>query len=634
MSIETESVPEKESGKRKKEKFLLALLACVIACSAYYHFMVNIAHVDVEMNVTQRSTFAIYWATEKRGYSRKRVIATVVEPGRDTYSFYLTDISKVSRLRIDTHDYAGEVTLKRMVINQEGYEPIVFEDSTSFETLVPLQQIDNIKIDENGLSVQSIGNDPYFEVFISPHCFGVDKLWLFTRMVVIFILTFIVVYVCSPLVKKFDFVPILLFGIWLLVLTMAGISRENVHPDEYVHIAATSYYADNWLPPAADDPSVRNTYSVYGFSRLNSCEIYYLLSGKTYKLLQFFELPATFAYRFFNVALFGVIFLFSTRNVYARIAALPYLVSSQIWYVFSYCGSDAFALFLTYFATYQLINPNSILHRYLKGGGGLLRLIALVVLPISFGMLFTLKMNYYPFVGFLYLVLGWRIFFTDEYYWEKKKSLQRLILITLLGFTFLGVRVGADYVMNGDDKNGKIAALQEEYANYEHKPSTPQEEKGSTLYMKDRGVSFTDLVSKYHWDIRTFQSSFGVFGYLNIISSHHYYLIVKWFGAALVMFILISSFIRGGILGAGASVVACGVSFLLVLASLHHSWVADFQPQGRYLFPVIPMFGICLGHNIKAIEKRVLVLLVGIMCMLGLYSFIFQGLLKIPKIPF
>jgi len=89
-------------------------------------------------------------------------------------------------------------------------------------------------------------------------------------MVVIFILTFIVVYVCSPLVKKFDFVPILLFGIWLLVLTMAGISRENVHPDEYVHIAATSYYADNWLPPAADDPSVRNTYSVYGFSRLNS----------------------------------------------------------------------------------------------------------------------------------------------------------------------------------------------------------------------------------------------------------------------------------------------------------------------------------------------------------------------------
>jgi len=180
MSIETESVPEKESGKRKKEKFLLALLACVIACSAYYHFMVNIAHVDVEMNVTQRSTFAIYWATEKRGYSRKRVIATVVEPGRDTYSFYLTDISKVSRLRIDTHDYAGEVTLKRMVINQEGYEPIVFEDSTSFETLVPLQQIDNIKIDENGLSVQSIGNDPYFEVFISPHCFGVDKLWLFT----------------------------------------------------------------------------------------------------------------------------------------------------------------------------------------------------------------------------------------------------------------------------------------------------------------------------------------------------------------------------------------------------------------------------------------------------------------------
>jgi len=634
MDIETEPSVGKEKEGGRIQQFLLAVLACVIACTAYYQFVVNTAVVDLEMSVNESSHFTLYWAADGEGYSERRIATVKAHSGKDIYSFNLTNISKVSRLRVDTHSTIGEVTLKSLAIHQEGYEPIILDDQLSFSKLVPLQQIETTRVDENGLWIKSNGTDPNLELLVSARYLGIDKVWLFIRLLVIAIVTCGIVYAVAPLVEDFAIVPVLLFGVWLLVFTMAGISKQNVHPDEYVHIAATHYYADHWLPPVVDDPSIRDTYSVYGVSRLNNGEIYYFFSGKTYKILQFFDLPENFAYRFFNVALFGAIFFLTIGNLYARIAALPYLVSSQIWYVFSYCGSDAFALFISFLVSWQLIDPNSFLHRYLKGGGAVLRLIGLVVLPVFLGTVFILKMNYYPFVGLFYLVLGVKMFFTEEYYWEKKDALKRLILITVLGLSFLGVRMAADYTINGSDRDDKIVELQEKYGHYKYKRSTPPEDRAPTFLVKDRGVAFSELIPKYHWDIKTFQSSFGVFGYFTIMSSQQYYYIVKWFGSALLLFILISSFTRGGILGAGITGVVCSCSVILILASLHRSWTADFQPQGRYLFPIIPMFGICLGHNIKAINRRVLILLVGIMCMLGVYSFIFQGLLKTPKIPF
>lgn len=634
MDIETDLTIGKEKEGGGIQKYLLAIFACVIACSAYYQFVLNTAVADLEISVNQSGDFTIYWAAVGENYSERRVAHVKVHPGKDTYSLNLTNISQVGRLRVDTHCSIGEVTLKSLAIHQEGYESIILDDPLSFSKLVPLQQIETTRVDENGLWIKSNGSDPNLELLVSARYLGIDKIWLLIRLLVIVILTSGIVYAFAPFTQNFAIVPVLLFGIWLLVFTMAGVSEQNVHPDEYVHIAATLYYADHWLPPVVDDPSIRDTYSVYGISRLNSGEIYYLFSGKTYKFLQFFDLPKNFAYRFFNVALFGAIFFLTIRNIYARIAALPYLVSSQIWYVFSYCGSDAFALFISFLASWQLIDPNSILHRYLKGGGALLCLAALVALPVFLGNVLVLKMNYYPFVGLFYLVLMVRMFFTEEYYWEKKDALKRLILITILGLGFLGVRMGADYAINGSDRGEKIIELQEKYAHHEYKKSTPPEDRARALFIKDRGVTFDELIPKYHWDIKTLQSSFGVFGYFTIISPQQYYFIVKWFGSALLLFILISSFTRGGLLGAGVTGVVCGASVMLILASLHHSWVVDFQPQGRYLFPIVPMFGICLGHNVKAINRRVLILLVGIMCMLGLYSFIFQGLLKIPKIPF
>ncbi len=73
------------------------------------------------------------------------------------------------------------------------------------------------------------------------------------------------------------------------------------------------------------------------------------------------------------------------------------------------------------------------------------------------------------------------------------------------------------------------------------------------------------------------------------------------------------------------------MSIALIGASLHHSWTMDFQAQGRYLFPLLSMFGVLLGRCRTIFETRLFVLSVTQLYLLGLYSFIFVALMNIPR---
>src|SRR5207302_9274238 len=66
-----------------------------------------------------------------------------------------------------------------------------------------------------------------------------------------------------------------------------------------------------------------------------------------------------------------------------------------------------------------------------------------------------------------------------------------------------------------------------------------------------------------------------------------------------------------------------GLSFcgLVILSSMLHSWLHDFQPQGRYLFPCLPMVALMTGaarRNLPLAAMRWLVLAAFVF---GTYSF-------------
>jgi hypothetical protein len=632
VSVENKHLPKSDQAPNRWLKGLFTVFTCLLACALYIHFFVNTAYVEIDLAVTQKTDVKIYWATTDQPYSEKNMAVAIANPERKHYGFFLTHIGKVARLRIDTHSYVGEATLKSLLVRQEGWAPVILTTAEQFSTLVPLNHIAESRVDSDGLWLRSAGNDANFELLITPQKQPLNLGWLGLRLAAIAAMVWAAQFFAAPLLINLRFVPVLLFGVWILILTMAGISKENAHPDEYVHMSATTYYQDHWLPPVLDDPAIRQTYSIYGVSRLHNGEIYYLFAGKFHKFLKTFDLPDYLSLRLFNVGMFGLILLLTIRNRYARMVALPFLVSPQIWYVFCYSASDAFALFFAFLAACQLIDPASLLHRYLKGDDWRAKLFGAVALGLLLGIVFLLKKNYYPFVAFFYIVLAVKLFFTDQYFWDKKAAILRLVLITVIGLGILGLRVGADYLVNGSDREEKIVRLQEELAHPWYKPGTELHKKHVSLYRKARGTTLERIVMVDRWFEKTFQSSFGVFGYFTISGTQGYYDLVRWSGAALLVIFFAAIFRGGGILGSGLAVTAFGLAAALIGISLYHSWTLDFQAQGRYLFPIIPMFGILYGWNYAAVNKRVLTLALAPMFTLAVYFFIFEGLLRIPRV--
>ena len=634
MNIAAKQIGAMDQTERKWPKNLFAAFLCVLACGFYYYFFVNKASVEIELSVAQQCDFKIYWAKEGRPYAEENMSRVIAEPGRQQYRLSLPNIDRLARLRIDTHNYLGEATLKKLAIRQEGLAPVVLETPEQFRELVPLFDIEEWQADESGLWVMSAGMDPNFELLLSPEKLAMDVPWLVARMMAIAALVLVIVYGAGNLAKDLRFVPMLLFGVWLLIIVMAAVSKENAHPDEYVHLSATAYYQDHWLPPAIEDPAIRDTYSVYGVSRLNNGEVYYLFAGKFAKFAKTFRIPDCLAKRTFNVFLFGLILLYALRNRYARMAALPFLVTPQLWYLFSYCVSDAFALFFAYLAACQLIDPESLLHRYLKGESRFARIFGPILLGCMLGIIFLLKKNYYPFVAFFYLCLLVKIFFTEQFYWEKKVTLARLALVTMVAVGVMGMRMGADYWVNGADRGEKILAMQKEMATPWYNPDTELAKKHIYIERKARGVTLQETIFLDRWFERSFQTAFGVYGYFTISGSQGYYDLVRWSGAALLAFLFATFFLRGGLVGGGLAVAAFGLGAALIGVSLYHSWTVDFQAQGRYLFPILPMLGILYGINHEVVNRRLLVLFLLPMVTLGVYSFIFEGLMRIPRMVF
>jgi hypothetical protein len=65
--------------------------------------------------------------------------------------------------------------------------------------------------------------------------------------------------------------------------------------------------------------------------------------------------------------------------------------------------------------------------------------------------------------------------------------------------------------------------------------------------------------------------------------------------------------------------------------SAYYSWTSDFQSQGRYLFPILPMVAVGLQSSGKYLKPRIILALVAACFTLSAYSFIFTALWEIPK---
>lgn len=73
-------------------------------------------------------------------------------------------------------------------------------------------------------------------------------------------------------------------------------------------------------------------------------------------------------------------------------------------------------------------------------------------------------------------------------------------------------------------------------------------------------------------------------------------------------------------------------SLLLIGLSFRHSWTVDFQPHGRYLFPVFSMLGVLIFQSVKDLNKPLFNFFVIFMFIVSAYSYIFIGFLQLLEL--
>jgi hypothetical protein len=216
-----------------------------------------------------------------------------------------------------------------------------------------------------------------------------------------------------------------------------------------------------------------------------------------------------------------------------------------------------------------------------------------------------------------------------------KRLLRTGLVLAVAGGVFLGVRGYVIWINGGPHEMARAThamALATAEAGFKpaERPGAAPTRAASQL--RDHCVAFHEMfLSPWHWAQVTAATSVGLYGYMTARGSFLYYLA---FFALLALFALTA--LRLGLAGPspgdrGLPVMVplfCGV---VLLAAAYHSWVSDFQPQGRYLFPALPVLGLLMHCYREALSAFRLAVIAWAIFGLSVYSFLFVGLAQLPK---
>lgn len=415
-----------------------------------------------------------------------------------------------------------------------------------------------------------------------------------------------------------------------LILAMAVVSKFNAHPDEYLHFEAAKYFSTHWLPPALDDPAIEPSFSHYGVSYLQDPDAAYILIGKFMAVAASWLASPEIAARLGNVLLFTILTVWLLRRLPGSFAPAILLISPQIWYIFSYVNGDAWALALSLVMVVQLAEQDSLLSQYLRADGWRGAFRGGLVFAALLALLLVAKRNYYLFLPFVALVACWRTFL-----WKAEAPALRVmkkwaVIALAAAALYVPIRTGHGAINRFDDARLRIEQA-EKFAAPKFTPSEIAAGEGAQrLASRTRGVPYSDLFLKHKWAVQSFESFSGVYHWMSLSGPPEYYLAIGTLYLALLAF-LMAGICRLSWREALFAVAVLGLAVCVVLASAYQSWTADFQPQGRYLFPVIPMIAFLFHHYRESLRSRVFNLLFACLFACSVYSFVFIGLKNIPK---
>ena len=396
------------------------------------------------------------------------------------------------------------------------------------------------------------------------------------------------------------FLRIFKIAVMILSLTVTVLwslqSEISVCPDERMRLEMVSYICENGSLPVQGDPQLRD--ETYGFSYATAPPLPYLCGAllmKLASLLPFLGLAPLYAPRIVSfLACFGFLFLagkIAEMLFRDRVKQGCFLCFCAFWpqlvFVFSYFNCDALCLFgtaLSLFFLLKAMNRQWSVRDCIGIGVG----VAICVLTYYNSIAFILGLV------FTCLIVNIR---------QQAKPKQILIRALYVVVTVL-VLVSWHFIRNALLYDGDFfgfsttRALGEMYAAPGY---TPTERAARSAAM----LATPSMILE--WFVISAKSFIALFGYMNVIMGSWVYKLYALF--LLFAVIGVADLFRLNRKNMKATepklwlVIGLLISAVLVLAlSFYHSF-ADYQAQGRYLFPGFLFIAWLLAEGLGHLDR-------------------------------
>jgi uncharacterized membrane protein len=402
----------------------------------------------------------------------------------------------------------------------------------------------------------------------------------------------------------------------MLVAFMAVESRINAHPDEELHLVAGLYFREHWLPPGVGAHDTAATYSGWGFSYLDEADIVYLFFGKAAAVGNYAGLNPAMAMRWFQLLLYWALIAWTLARASRFAPMLGFLLlTPQVWYIFSYINGDALPFALLTILLVELGRPDSSVRAFLSGvqpkpSPGVFLAGAL------FGLLVLSKLNYLVSAGFVGGVV----------LWLGLRRGKRLALLALVAAAIALPWAAYHSWVNDFQTGQRVVEYAERVAAPDFKPSGEGAHPFPYIALRAKGVTLWQVLTTLNWVGLSFRSFCGLYGWMSFAADEWMYAVFAVLYAALLAMLVLPVAARGP---RRAQLLLLGVLVfvgLVVGQSVYRSWFYNFQGQGRYLFPILPML-FFYWRTCEPASLRVPVLVViALLGMHSLMSFVLIGL--------
>ena len=413
--------------------------------------------------------------------------------------------------------------------------------------------------------------------------------------------------------------------ITLLYIVIIAVASPSIHPDETVTKAAIEYYKANFMVPdmrALPD----DKFCAYGQTRLCELTIYYFIAGKIAALI-----PYETSYRFFNVMLaFIIVFIIIRKYKTDPFLIFAFFITPQVWYIFSYATSDALDYFFAFILVYQLSVKSSMLNTMLDSDNFILNktnIITIIFISLLTALILMAKPNYFIVLLLMGYVLLKKYFMAEK--GIRKTLFKFYIFVAVCSLAVFLSRYAIDLYYYGLHKSEIFRQMRIIHAIPMLNPATPFNEMYETMFLAAKDVPLITLFTKYGFLQVLIGSFFGLYGGMNITAHPVYYFIMLaaylFFFAVLFNYI-IKSHNKEKYADGITAVILAVISILLVL---YYSYFIDFQPQGRYMLPLLPVITYLVSQNKEILQNKYMVssiMAMGILCHIYVLSTGLKGI--------